>query len=558
MEISWLNWSDAAFKKAKKEDKPILLDLTACWCHWCHVMDETSYKDAEVIKIIHEKFVPIRVDIDKHPVIRDRYNFGGFPTTAFLTPAGDIMGGGTYISPPVLRQYLLDIHQVFRKNKKELLSKMKELKIMASSQKEAPKGKLSHEIVEKALEMVKSNFDSYNGGFGSAPKFPMSEVLDFLSLEYSISKEKGLLEMITKSLNGMKPLHDKIEGGFFRYSVSPDWSEPHYEKMLETNAGLLRNYLNGFLVSKDKSYKEMAKSVLGYVKQHLADPAGGFYGSQDANETYYRVLTSQRKKLPKPYIDKALYVSWNGGMVSSFLLASRVLKTKSYESYALKTLDRLWKLCWNEKKGLFHFWDGNPASEGVFADHVHLGLAFLDAFEQVQDHSFLDKAEKLAIVMQKYFLDKKTRSFNDSVPLKGAKGLLKIPAKNVVENALAAGFFWRLSFLADKPKYRSLAKQVLEAFVSSYEHNSLFVASYAAAVEQFLSGPIQVYIIGSLKDEKVQGLLSAALARFGERNIVQVLDPRDKRWLPKHKFPKNKVTAYVCEGELCKGPFFRL
>src|SRR5579875_3527969 len=212
-EIAWRPWEAATFAQAQAEDKPILLAISAVWCHWCHVMDETSYSDPEVIETINERFIPIRVDNDRRPDVNARYNMGGWPTTAILTPEGDPITGGTYIPPSQLKRTLDQVAELYKTHKAE----------------------------------IADGFDPEYGGFGYEPKFPQTDALELLLLEYRRSRALGspderLYNMLAKTALGMARggMYDHVEGGFFRYSTTRDWSVPHFEKMAEDHGGLLR------------------------------------------------------------------------------------------------------------------------------------------------------------------------------------------------------------------------------------------------------------------------------------------------------------------------------
>ncbi|MFQ6013676.1 MAG: DUF255 domain-containing protein, partial [Thermoplasmata archaeon] len=244
-DIRWEEWGEEAFQEAKEAGKPILLDLSAVWCHWCHVMDETSYSDDEIIRLINEDFVPIRVDIDRRPDIRERYNFGGYPTTAFLNAEGEIVSGGTYIPPDQMKKVLVKIKDHFERTGGQA----------ERVHRRAPEGDgeglgegLSEEIYEEILGHLLQQYDEVYGGFGGAPKFPQPDVLDLALYHYQSSGNDFFRKVVERSLDGMAGggMYDRVEGGFFRYSVTRDWSEPHYEKMLDVNVGLLRNYLHAY------------------------------------------------------------------------------------------------------------------------------------------------------------------------------------------------------------------------------------------------------------------------------------------------------------------------
>ncbi|MBI2108525.1 thioredoxin domain-containing protein [Candidatus Woesearchaeota archaeon] len=245
--INWFEWNGDSFEKSRSENKPILLNLTAVWCHWCHVIKVTTYSDDEVAAVINREFVPIKVCIDQRPDIRDRYNMGGFPSTVFLDSDGNIIAGETYVPPGRMKAMLNTIRSLYDK---------KDFKVNKPEQvqEEKPSVELNEGMAREILVSIEDNQDSYYGGF-------------------------GLLDMALKALDWMHGgIYDLIEGGFFRYSVTQDWKTPHYEKMLDTNAGLLRNYIKAFSITNNEKYKKIAEGIIEYVNKNLKNEDGGFYG----------------------------------------------------------------------------------------------------------------------------------------------------------------------------------------------------------------------------------------------------------------------------------------
>lgn len=252
-EIKWLEWGKEAFEKSRKENKPILLDIFGTWCYWCHEIEKNCYQNPEIIKKINEYFIPIRVDTDKRPDINERYNQGGWPTTVFLTDQGKIIMGGTYI-PPRNMLGILDRVRYSYQGEKTLPFEL-----------ETPLLKVKKPITESiVLELGNALLQSHDnvfGGFGTNQKFPMAEGLELALILFNKTKDAEYLSVVENSLKGMiKGIFDKVEGGFFRYSVTRDWEEPHYEKMLETNAELVGVLSEAYSITKNKTYLETGNS----------------------------------------------------------------------------------------------------------------------------------------------------------------------------------------------------------------------------------------------------------------------------------------------------------
>ena len=234
--VNWSEWSDDAFARAKTEDKPILLDIGAVWCHWCHRMDEDTYNQPEIAAFINKHFVPIKVDNDRRPDINARYNMGGWPTTAFLTPDGEIITGATYVPPAQMINLMRQVQQAFHNNKDSLLQQTTQVahqREEASRPRVRPDARLSWGIVTQIVGSIARHYDPIYGGLGTEPKFPQAEAYDLLLAEYVNGgrRDDRLIEIVVKSLlaMGTMGMYDQVEGGWFRYSTTRDWSIPYFD-----------------------------------------------------------------------------------------------------------------------------------------------------------------------------------------------------------------------------------------------------------------------------------------------------------------------------------------
>jgi uncharacterized protein len=304
--IDWYEWGEEAFAKARAEDKPILLDIGAVWCHWCHVIDRESYENPEVAAVINEHFVPVKVDRDERPDVDARYQSavsaisgqGGWPLTGFLTPEGKPFYGGTYFPPddhmerPGFRRVLLAVEEAFR-NRRAELEKAAESLEGAVAQAETFVGargtmdtSATGALLDAQISSLVQLFDARNGGFGHAPKFFHPSAVDLLLERYQQTEEKNLLAMAETTLEktACGGVYDQLAGGFHRYSVDERWLVPHFEKMSYDNSELLRNYLHGWQLTGNPLLRETALGIIGWVNEVLSDQGrGGFYASQDAD-----------------------------------------------------------------------------------------------------------------------------------------------------------------------------------------------------------------------------------------------------------------------------------
>ncbi|MEJ2240620.1 MAG: DUF255 domain-containing protein, partial [Candidatus Bathyarchaeota archaeon] len=409
--VKWLPWNKNTFTKAQELDIPILLGISAVWCHWCHVMDETTYSNKEVVEHINKNFIPIRVNRDRRPDIDKRYNMGGWPSTVFLTPEGEILTGGTYI-PPQQMMFILDqVNRSYKQNKIELKTK---IKLIQEKQQKYETQRIMddvefHSITDYLTFEITSQFDHIYGGFGSAPKFPHSEALRFILLQYFLKSHNAALNIVKKTLlkMGEGGIFDKEEGGFFRYSTTNDWSVPHYEKMCEDNAKLLINYLEASQITGEIAFKNKAKSVLEYVDSKLSNKEnGGFYGSQDADEVYYKLKLSERSRKIPPKIDQTIFTDWNAIMSSAYLLASVVFADQKYQNFALKTIEYILRT-FKPTKGIKHYInEKNNEYSGFLTDHVYMTKCLIDSYQITSNQKFLDIAENIAEFMIKNLWNK--------------------------------------------------------------------------------------------------------------------------------------------------------
>jgi uncharacterized protein YyaL (SSP411 family) len=306
--IDWHEWGDSAFAAARAADKPILLDIGAVWCHWCHVIDRESYENPEIAAMINQFFIPVKVDRDERPDVDARYQSaisaisgqGGWPLTAFLTPDGKPFFGGTYFPPedamgrPGFKRILTGIAEAFKSRRAEVDTSAKALEEAVAKAEvfQGARGTFDVGIVDSVEESIVSMFDERNGGFGSAPKFPHASAIDLLLESYQAKHTPQILHVAERTLEKMATggVYDQLAGGFHRYSVDERWCVPHFEKMSYDNSELLRNFLHGYQVAQAPElraiFRETAEGIIGWVGDVLSDPAnGGFFGSQDADQT---------------------------------------------------------------------------------------------------------------------------------------------------------------------------------------------------------------------------------------------------------------------------------
>ena len=304
--VKWHEWGAEAFEKAKRENKPVLLDIGAVWCHWCHVMDRESYENDETAAVLNDHFIAVKVDRDERPDVDTRYQSaiatisgqGGWPLTAFLTPDGKPYFGGTYFPPeerygrPSFRRVLLTMAHAFQERREEVEESASSILTMIehnesfSGRSAAPGAPLLEKIIDSAVRQ----FDARNGGFGSQPKFPHSAAIDLLidaaTRDGANAEAARNAAIVTLKKMAAGGIHDHLAGGFHRYSVDEQWIVPHFEKMAYDNSELLKNYAHAFQSFADPEFARVANGILRWMDEWLSDrDRGGFYASQDADDS---------------------------------------------------------------------------------------------------------------------------------------------------------------------------------------------------------------------------------------------------------------------------------
>lgn len=298
--IDWYPWSDEPFLRAEREGKAVFLSSGGVWCHWCHVMAKESFENDEVATLLNELFISVKLDRDERPDIDRRYQQtvaimgggGGWPLSVFLTPDRRPFFGGTYFPPddrygrPGFIKVLRSVHEFYQSRKGEAVAYG--VRIMDALKSEVLEaGELNRDSLEPAKIAMLAHFDVQHGGFGASPKFPMPGALEFLLHQAATRKDLTAENAVKTTLDAMARggFHDHLAGGFHRYSVDEAWFVPHFEKMADDNAWLLRNYIDAYALFGEERYEEVATGIIRFVRSVLSDREGRFFASQDADVT---------------------------------------------------------------------------------------------------------------------------------------------------------------------------------------------------------------------------------------------------------------------------------
>ncbi|MBI5869736.1 MAG: thioredoxin domain-containing protein [Actinobacteria bacterium] len=561
-QIAWQPWGEEAFLRAKQEKKPLLLAISAVWCHWCHVMDETGYSDEEVIALINESFIPLRVDSDQRPDINQRYNQGGWPTTAFLTDDGEVITGTTYIPPDQFKRLLVDVRDLYANNLDEIrlainnIREQREAAVVSPPEGPPP----GPSVAAYLLEVAGDVYDREYGGFGSTTKFPYANVISLILSILAEGRIEELEKMLTTTLDAMSAggMYDQVEGGFFRYSTDREWTTPHYEKMLEDNAALLGAYIEAAHVTGLKEYEAVARDIYRYLTSVLLDPeSGAFRGSQDADEEYYQLDASGREKAGRPYVDPTIISGWNATAASALIRGFQLMGDPEYRDRAIAALEFVWEKMWEPSSGLSHYYsNGTAYLPGMLSDAARMLNACLDAYESGTGEIWLDRSLKLAQWLLANLADEKSGGFYDCMTPPGQAGLPAERTVPLVENSIAATALIRLAQNSGQPRFGEAAAQALNRFSGNYKESGLFAADYAIAVERLLDPPVRVTITGPPGENETLELIRAAhMARIPFRS-VEVLDPavHNEELEATGYGYADKPVAYICIGASCQPP----
>jgi len=556
-EIAWSSWSPQAFDRARSEDKPILLAISAVWCHWCHVMDETTYSQPAIIALINERFVPVRVDNDRRPDINARYNQGGWPTTAFLTPEGVMMAGATYVPPERMAQTLAQIDRYFHDNRAHIQERSAEFR--AREIPEARRGPevLSESAITRIAGEIAESYDEQYGGFGNEPKFPMTDALEFLFLEYRHGGEQRYYEIVARSMLGMSKggMYDHVEGGFFRYSTTRDWSVPHFEKMTEDHAGLLRVLAQLYAQTKNPEFRTTLVSATRYVRAVLHDPVNHrFAGTQDADEVYFSLPLEERRTREAPYVDRTSYSNWTASIAGALLAVAFALDDDDLTAAMCDVLDALHAEMLDQDGLLYHFIEpsGTPQVRGLLTDQTAYVRALIDAHEFSGEPRFLERATALSERITTAF-GAPHGGFYDRSPIEDELGALAFSDRPLGDNALLADSFLRLSLLCEEPHFRHVAERTLLACAQSAERAGTFAAPYARALRRYATAAPTIVIVGSPSESA--DLREAALSLRDPLAAIRTILPDERALLSRRGFASSLAPiAYVCSGQTCGPP----
>lgn len=487
-EIHWRHWSPDAFREAAAEDRLVLLHLTTSWAHACQEMDETTYSDPDVIELLNDRLLPVRVDADRLPHVQDRYIAGGWPTNAILTPAGEALWSETFVDSRELRRVIdkvLDAWENRRKNLNEEVERRR--KSMEAARWRRPgHNMVRREAADDVLTGAQDQFDPRNGGFGEAPKFIHAEAVELLFSQGRTLPNPDWIAMAERTLDGMLAgdLEDPVDGGFFHYALAADWTQPQVEKLLEPNARILHALAYGAKEMGREDWAAAAERTVDWVDGTLARD-GLWAGCQAADPAYFEAAADARATMKPPPVDDTIFTHSAAMWIASLADAGRLLAREEWVARASQGLDTLLERMAAPEDGLFHYAaPGGEPPTGLLVDLVHAARAAHAVYRSTGREDALDHARRLATTMKNTLWDE-NGGFCDHRFDPEPVGALRYRDRPFEENALAARLHIALARDTGAATYRAVAERIL-AFLSPLAGRyAVEGATFAMAVEEF-------------------------------------------------------------------------
>ncbi len=482
--VEWHEWGQSAFDEAAESDIPVLLSLTATWCDHCHEMDEQTYAEPRIAANINDRFVPIRVDADRRPRVRDRYNMGGFPSTVFLAPDGSLLTGAGYLGPDGMRQ-VLDSVETMWETKGDGASRIPR----PLREDEPPSGTLSSAIEESMLGQLTENYDETAGGWGTEPKFPLPD-----ALEFALKRDR---EMALRSFDAVSAnLLDEYEGGFYRFGAEADWGGIQHEKLLDSNAALVRAFSNAYLSTGREEYQKPASRTIEYLTTTLwNDEVDAFANSQAPGEGgSYTLEASDRADADEPPVDSGVFAGPNGLAIEALFTYYAYTDDERARRYAERALETLRTDLLEDGVITHRLPETDESSESLEGAPLLLtqarALRALLAGASVLGAETLDDARAVADITIDRLRD--GDSFVDA-PARGT-GLLDRSLRPLDANVAFADALVDLAVLTGEERYRTVARETLEDFAGASDRFGVQIAKYGSVAARMLDDPLVVRV----------------------------------------------------------------
>ncbi len=556
--VDWQEWNEASFARAQREGKLILVSVQAGWCHWCHVMNDTTYRDPAVLAVLRDRFVAVRVDSDQRPDLAERYAEWGWPATAILTPDAQPVIELRGHQPSARFKPLLD----------ELTAELDSGRPMRHRAPEAlpPDPRLAdlstmRDVVRTQLDRM---YDQDIGGWGSQQKYPFPAPVEHAFFRARVRGEADWQARALLTLENTAKLIDPVSGGMYQYSVGGTWDEPHFEKIAQIQAGAIENFIEAYQATGDEQWLGHARDVLRYVATTLHDEAGGFYTSQDADlgtrgdypfmdgHQYYRLDAEARREAGIPFVDRNVYASLNGMLIGA--IAKMYEATGDAEVLALATsaADRLIRTHREESGGFVHG-EEERGRGGLLhlADQIWMARALFALYEATGEARYREAADASLAFMQRELEDAEHGGYFAHTRDPAAVGVFAERRRPLIENGLVARLLIQRHRKTGDAALRTSAERALRAIGETGEipRRGRKVGELLLALEE-LDAPYAILsVVGPEDDARTAPLFAAALAFYHPTRLVELGRPGSSRY----PYP-GEPAVYLCTQEACSLP----
>jgi uncharacterized protein YyaL (SSP411 family) len=619
--VDWLPWGEEALERARLQDKPLLVSIGYSACHWCHVMEHESFEDAEVAAMMNDAFVCVKVDREERPDVDAIYmeavqvmtGHGGWPLNAFLTPDGVPFYAGTYFPPeprqnmPSWRMVLEGVARAWVEQRDDIVDTSQRIveRLQAFAALEAPDAEIDPRSLDAAVTALKRTYDSANGGWGAAPKFPLSSTIEFLL-------RRGERQMALQTLRRMAGggIYDQVGGGFSRYSVDAQWLVPHFEKMLYDNALLARTYLHAFQVCGEPFFERVTRETLDWALRELRQDEGGFASALDADsegvEGKFYVwsldevraaldpelaeaaiehfgmteqgnfegtnipvratpdparlgeikagLLAARERRVRPGLDDKRLTAWNALMISALADAGAVLGEPRYRDAAVAAAEFVLRDLRDAGGRLLRTYNqGRAHLNAYLEDYAFLLEALLTLYEATFEPRWFAEARALADQIIDRFADPERGGFfftaDDHEPLIARR---KDPEDSPIPSGASAAAFGllRLGRLTGEARYEDAALGVIRLMhMLAPQHPTAF-GHLLQAIDFQLADVREVALVGDDR-EPLERVVREA---FRPHVVLAGGTDGDVPLLAGREPVGGRAAAYVCERFACQRP----
>jgi uncharacterized protein len=553
--LAWGPWSADLFARAKAENRFVILDLEAVWCHWCHVMEETTYEDPKVVALLKSKYLPVRVDQDANPDLSSRYGDWGWPATTIFAPDGtEIVKRRGYIEPGNMVSLL-----------EAVIADPTPGPSVSAGLDVAPAETpfLSEVQRNDLIKRLDEAYDAENGGWGTVHKFIDAEAMDWMLL----AAEKGDKDATRKArqtLDAALNLIDREWGGIFQYSDAVDWKSPHYEKIMSYQASGLRQYAAAYALWKEPKYHDAADDLYRYLTTKLLGPDGTFLTSQDADvdaempgKTFYTLSAAERSKLGRePRIDTNSYARENGWAVSGLVAYANATGDKQ----ALEAAEKAARwVVENRALASGGFAHGAKDRGGPYiGDTLAMGQAGLDLYAATGDRAWLKVAREAGEFIAAKFKDE-AGGFLTTLTSEGTTGAFLKPVKPLDEQVAVTRFLNKLNRYFGTQDTRALAEHGMRYLASpAILEQPMWLAGVLVADREVTAEPTHITIVGRKGDTSAQSLHSAGRAYPALYKRLDWWDTREGPLPnPDVQYPEiEQAAAFACTNRICSLPAF--